>query len=114
MTRAPILAGESPVIKGVTNHDVANIERPDVREAVKRMERTSQAGMRKREVIEPRHIQNSGGRRGCSRGSQQMTDLHVCRKSPAGSENLACEERIGSQHGKSCFLGREPSVCGKG
>ena len=40
MTRAPILAGASPVIKGVTNRDVANIERPDVREVVKRMEQT--------------------------------------------------------------------------
>jgi hypothetical protein len=70
--------------------------------------------MRKREVIEPRHSQNSGGRRGESRGSQQTSDLDVCRKSPAGSESLACEERFGSQHGKSCLLGKEPSVCGKG
>ena len=56
MKRASILSGASPVIKGVTNHDVANIGPPTVREAVKRMERTLQAGMRKREVIEPRHV----------------------------------------------------------
>ena len=70
--RAPSLTGESPVSKGVTNHAVANIEQFSERGIVKRMERIVQAGMCKREAIEPRHCGNSDGRRGPRRGSQQI------------------------------------------